>query len=177
LRDALSAADRLAADEKIAGGFLSSDIYFNAEKIFVYVSMGSEAGTHAIIETAVKSGKTVAAPRAEGGAMRFYRISSTIGLVRSAFGIMEPAGDERELALCDLSTVVIAPGLAFNRNGYRLGYGMGYYDKYLNENAPMARVGLCYGFQVTDELRPKPWDVAMDALLTEKGWMLSGGDN
>ena len=126
--------------------------------------MLEEVGTDAIIEELLAQGKRVYLPRVEGDAIRFYRIRSLSGLKLSAFGIREPQPiepiDPKE------AEVIVCPGLAFDKAGNRLGYGGGYYDRYLKD-CPAKRIGVCFKEQLFETIPHKENDVPMDAVITD----------
>lgn len=126
--------------------------------------MLEEVGTDAIIEELLAQGKRVYLPRVEGDAIRFYRIRSLSGLILSAFGIREPQPiepiDAKE------AEVIVCPGLAFDKAGNRLGYGGGYYDRYLKD-CPAKRIGICFKEQLVEAIPCKENDVPMDAVITD----------
>ncbi len=129
---------------------------------FLYLSRGTEAGTAALLEGLRRLGKRVCAPRIAGGEM--LCVPLTDRLKKGPFGILEPEGGEEET--CD---VAFCPLLAFDKEGYRLGYGGGYYDRYFAAHPQVLRVGLAYEGQAADKLPREGHDVRLDALVTERG--------
>ncbi|HKU48685.1 MAG TPA: 5-formyltetrahydrofolate cyclo-ligase [Nitrososphaera sp.] len=142
---------------------IDSRQFQSAESIGVYHASGTEVGTDVIIERAKKLGKTVSLPSVEGDDIVFYEFSSSKYLVKGRFGIMEPL-PYRKTGQMDL---MLVPGIAFDRDGYRLGYGKGYYDRYLSLK-PTYSIGLAYSFQVTNNVPRHSHDRRVDAIATEK---------
>lgn len=136
-----------------------------AKIIGAYFATGSEVKTDLLIGEAKRLGKVVALPRAEKDMINFYEISSTSELVAGRFGVMEPL-PVRPVHTIDL---LVVPGIAFDKKGYRLGYGKGYYDRYLSEKKPQFAIGLAYNFQLLESLPHDAHDVKMDAISTEDG--------
>jgi 5-formyltetrahydrofolate cyclo-ligase len=136
-----------------------------AKIIGAYFATGSEVKTDLLIGEAKRLGKVVALPRAEKDMINFYEISSTSELVAGRFGVMEPL-PVRPAHTIDL---IVVPGIAFDKKGYRLGYGKGYYDRYLSEKKPQFAIGLAYNFQLLESLPHDAHDVKMDAISTEDG--------
>ncbi len=138
---------------------------------FVYNSFSSEASTKKLIEYLLNEGKKVFLPRVNGDTMQAVAYSGSF--TKGAFGIEEPAGEEY---LGDIDVCVL-PLLAVDKNGVRLGYGGGYYDKFLN-GKKIIKIAYAFDFQVVEELECEPFDVKVDIILTEKRVMrVNGGKN
>lgn len=153
----------------IAERLFAHPAYQAAPILLCYVSIEPEVDTRSILHTAISQGKTVCVPRCEsGGVMRFYQIVSLNDLTPGVFGIptpgtdFPPAPEDLSRALC------LVPGWCFDQTGGRLGYGGGYYDRFLQHYHGMT-MGLCYNAFVTDALPQEPTDRAVDLVLTEQG--------
>ena len=141
------------------------------ESFFIYYSFGAEADTHAIIGNLLKSGKRVYLPRVEGDNMLAVRYTGDADkLVKNSFGIYEPQGEAAEERI----EVCIAPLLAVNPKGYRLGYGGGYYDRFFKQNKGVLKVGLGYYLQYTEDFTEEEWDEPLDKFISERGIMYFG---
>ncbi len=123
---------------------IRSPWYQNAETVFVYVSMKNEVDTRMLIDYALKHGKKVAVPCCipEKGTMDFYYIRSLQDLHKGYFGVDEPSLECSEKVTVKQG-VIIVPALAFDGKGYRMGYGKGYYDRYLADFKGV-KIGICY---------------------------------
>lgn len=99
----------------------------------------------------------------------FHRVKSLAELKVGAFGILEPSSEAPEISVKDLDLILV-PGVAFDSTKGRLGYGGGFYDRVLRETKAL-KVGVAFSFQVVPELPLEPFDVRMDLLLTEQGWL------
>lgn len=154
----------------ITEDFFESDIYLNAHKIFTFVSYGSEINTCNIIRKAFEDKKIVAVPYMTGKPhdMVFLRINSFDELKPNKIGISEPEYNVENIVSSDKNTLVIVPGLAFDSEFYRIGYGGGYYDKYLSENEYAAAAGICFEEQITDRVPKDEYDVKMDLIVTDR---------
>lgn len=141
-----------------------SEKFRTAGSVGAYSAFGSEVRTNLIISEAQKLGKIVSLPRIEGESISFYQLSDGNQLVKGRSGIMEPP-PKAEIKDIDL---LVVPGIAFDRRGYRLGYGKGYYDKFLSKN-PTVSIGLAYSIQLVDNLPHGSHDRRMDAIATENG--------
>ena len=145
LRDGLAEEHRVAMDAAIARATIALPAYRNSPVICAYASFGTEVSTRAIIEDAWRRGKCVVLPRCIPGTrcMDWYRVDSFEGLERSPMGIEEPpANPARVFDAFDAETVALVPGLTFEPAGFRMGYGGGFYDTFLQE-FPGVSVGLC----------------------------------
>ena len=160
--------------------------YKEARLILAFLSMGEEIRTESLIESAMKEGKIVAVPRMEyspEGApiIVFVHLPKEYhSWPRDRFGIPLPPAESRPLSeeeLCSGSAIVVTPGLAFDREGGRLGRGKGYYDRFLSgaracaarRGASLLACGFCYAAQLVDEVPAGRDDVAVDLVVTEEG--------
>ncbi len=160
-----SGVRREFADGCISDNFLSAYSAFNS--FFIYNSFTDEADTQRIIKLLSEAGKEVYLPRVEGENMVAVKLGQ---LQKGAFGIYEPCGQAFDK---DIDVTVI-PLLAVNERGYRVGYGKGFYDRYL-KNKRTLKVGLGYFFQ-TEDFKEDEWDVKLDTFVCEKGIYYYGID-
>ncbi len=158
VRKDLGEKARKEADSAIAERLFASDIWHNANTVLSYLSFGDEVETRPIIERAWDEGKTVAIPRCatvtDAHVMQWYRIENFEGLQRNSFGIEEPAaaGTTRiNIPILDEDSVTLVPGIVFDRQGNRCGYGGGYFDTFLVRFAGRS-IGLCRDVQLCDDL-------------------------
>lgn len=149
---------REMANYAILDDFLNA--FSDYDSFLIYNSISSEAETGLIISALLKAGKKVYLPRVEGDGLVAVPYGKT---QKGAFGIEEPIG---EPYAGDIDVTVI-PLLAVNGRGYRIGYGKGYYDRYL-KGKRTKRVGLGYNFQI-EEFEEDPWDEPLDLFICEKG--------
>lgn len=146
----------------------------DAQYVLCYLSFGKEVPTRGIISAAWDAGKTVAIPRCEEGPRRldWHVIHGFDGLVSSSFGIEEPAPDQGTLLNCNTGepSAAIVPGLIFDEQGFRLGYGGGYYDRFLSAFAGTT-IGVCRESQMRKSLYDlgviEPHDIPVDIVVTE----------
>lgn len=149
-----------ARDAALRRAFFASPLP-EAESFFVYLSVGTEADTRGLIEELLRRGKRVCVPRIAGEVMLAVPYGE---LSEGAFGIPAPAKGED--TPCE---VALVPLLAFDRKGDRIGYGGGFYDRYLASHPETKRIGYAYAGQETKEIRAEGGDVPLDGLLTEFG--------
>jgi 5-formyltetrahydrofolate cyclo-ligase len=144
---------------------INSKEFKSAKTVGAYYAFGSEVRTNLIIEKAHSLGKKVALPSVEGETLTFYELSPGQCLVKGRFGIMEPL----PYGPVDNIDLLVVPGVAFDRQGYRLGYGKGYYDRYLEKNKKTISLcaGLAYSFQLLNSLPLREHDMRLDAIATE----------
>ncbi|WP_319200538.1 5-formyltetrahydrofolate cyclo-ligase [uncultured Ilyobacter sp.] len=168
-RDQLSSTQKKTLDEDILKNFTKSIFYKNAETIFVFVSFGSEVNTHTIIEKAISDGKNVCVPKInlENKSMEVFRIESMDELKEGYYGILEPSEGKSKASSEELDLVVV-PGVGFDINGYRIGYGGGFYDKFFESmEKEVPKVALGYNVQVVDEVPTEEHDERISGLITE----------
>lgn len=168
-RKALSAEDKQEYDNSIEEKFFSSYVYIKTKQVFTYVSTDIEVSTRSLIERALAEGRRVACPRCVDGTrrMEFYYITSMSDLENGAFGVLEPNREKCELVTDFSNGVCVVPGLDFDYDGYRLGYGKGYYDRFLSGYNGFT-VGLCYSECVKRRLPHGRFDRHVGLLLTER---------
>lgn len=140
--------------------------FASARNIMIYYSVGREAGTHGIAAAALSAGKTVAFPHCERGGLMRARVVAGLDELRPAMlGIPAPSGDAPVIPAESLDLIVV-PALAYDMGGYRLGYGGGYYDRYLSAT-PAFTVGMVRERLLAEELPREAHDVAVKCLVTE----------
>ena len=154
--------------EKITDMLLSSDAFINADTVLLYYSSGSEVSTIRLFEECIKERKTVAFPRCidKNGTMDFFIVKDETDLEKGMYGIVAPKAHCEKL-IPDKNALCIVPGISFDKKGYRLGYGKGYYDRYLSR-FELISVGLCYDGLLRDELPADIYDKKVDYLITDK---------
>jgi len=174
MRAEMTAEERSARDQRICDLFLSSITYRYAKVLLMYAPLNGEIDVMPIAKQALADGKTVAFPRCSKNdcTMEYHVVQSVDELIVGSYGISEPPADApvRYAADCtaDEHPVCLVPGLVFDRAGYRVGYGKGYYDRYLNA-FPGVRVGIVYADCVLGEIPRGRFDLAVDVLVTDKG--------
>ncbi len=171
-RDFLSEQERQSAARQITKTLLESAEYKNAETIFIYYSVNSEVDTQQIIARALADRKKVALPavlsKTEMGA---YLIENTSSLQSDHFGIPTPEIKETNYVNPQTINLAIVPLLAYNRQGYRIGYGRGYYDRYLARlNPHCVKIGVAYKEQRQEDIPVFLYDYPLDKILTQSGY-------
>ncbi|MDP4089106.1 MAG: 5-formyltetrahydrofolate cyclo-ligase [Bacillota bacterium] len=169
-RDEVAPALRQEWDNIIFDRLIDSEYYKRAEMIFTFVSFKSEVDTHRIIKRALEDKKIVCIPKIKSKekGIELYRINGMDELKPGYFGILEPVEScpAVEAAAFDL---ILMPGVAFDRKGGRLGYGRGYYDRFLSKlDSESDKIALAYHFQLLDSVPVDIWDVLVDGIITEE---------
>ncbi len=158
-----AAQDRLLRDEKILHNLLSLEMFSAGKRYFVYKSFGVEADTSQLVAELLRRGKEVYLPRTCGKEMVLVRYEGQ-AFVQGAYGIAEPVG----AASNALPDVCVLPMLAGDADCRRLGYGGGYYDRFLaNQGKTALKIGICYDFQIVDKIPAEGHDVPADAIVTD----------
>ena len=143
--------------------FLASDAYKNAKTIYGYLPYNQEVRTVAMLEQAMKDGKRVAVPKCYGDEMRFIFMDDLSKVEKGYANIPEPIADEP--IADDETALVLMPGMAFDPQGYRIGYGGGFYDKFLAKEPNHPTLALCYDFQMVEYLETEEFDIPVDTVL------------
>jgi len=160
-------------DVAIYNVLAESDLYKNADRIMFYISMADEVDTKHIINRAFADGKSVFVPKVISKTeMKACQLTGNDVFEKSTLGVAEPENpvfaDGKDMDL------IIVPGLAFSKAGVRLGFGGGYYDRYLKD-LKCYTVGLCYESCLADDLVKEEYDVNVKYIITEKGIVCCGG--
>ncbi len=170
LRAAIRAQKRAMTEDAIreksaalAKMLFSTELYRNSTVLFGYLPYNQEVRTVPILEQALLDGKKVAVPKVYGDRMRFIYIEELSGIARGSFGIPEPIADGPVAE--DETALVLMPGLAFDEKGGRMGYGGGFYDKYLQAHPNHPTAALCYDFQIFPSLPTEAHDIPVDLVL------------
>lgn len=170
-RDGINPAERMARDEKIVSFCRSLAVFRYAEKVLCYHPIRSEVNPHALIEVALLAGKEVYLPlvhKGEEGKMTFHRVLSFDDLEKGSFGVMEPKAELPLYKEDGRGAVCFIPALAYAKDGYRLGYGKGYYDRFLSTFSG-SKVGLAYSELFLECVPHNRFDCRADLVVTEKG--------
>ena len=143
--------------------FRQSPLYINAKTIYGYLPYNQEVRTVAMLEQAIRDGKRVAVPKVYGDEMRFIYLEDMSQVATGYAGIPEPVADEPVAE--DQTALVLMPGLAFDPQGHRIGYGGGFYDRFLEQEPEHPTLALCYEFQMLPHLETEEHDIPVDCVL------------
>lgn len=148
---------------KLAELFYQSEAYRNAKTVYGYLPYNQEVRTVPMLERAMKDGKRVAVPKCYGDEMKFIFMDDLSKVAKGYAGIPEPIEDGP--VADDETALVLMPGLAFDPHGHRIGYGGGFYDKFLAQEPNHPTLALCYDFQMLPHLDTEEFDIPVDTVL------------
>ncbi|MCH5268810.1 MAG: 5-formyltetrahydrofolate cyclo-ligase [Lachnospiraceae bacterium] len=164
-RDSIAAEQRSEAGSAVAINALLRDQLNAADTVLCYVNIGSEMPTDRIIGYCLQNGISVAAPICLGENIVFRYINGFNDLEHGSFSVLEPKA-HCPAARITTASVCITPAVCYNKSGFRIGYGKGYYDRFFSENKCI-KIGLCYEDLIAD-FSPDMNDVAVDMIVTER---------
>jgi 5-formyltetrahydrofolate cyclo-ligase len=170
-RNSLSDSEISSKSKLIQEKLIGSSEFIESKSIGIYLSIGSEVQTSDIIRNAIESEKTVLLPRVIPNDLHYFIVEKHDFdqdlFDINKFGIKEPKKTNVKLDFIDL---LIVPGIVFDHHGYRIGYGYGYYDKFMAEKEFSKSIGLAFDLQVVKKPIPKvEYDKKIDILITESG--------
>ncbi len=156
---------RKISDQNIIKNLVSLREFKKARSILLYCSIKGEPDLSPLFDRILTEDKELILPKVEGSNLSLYSVNSVHCLTNGTFNIPEPS-DGKKIKPEDLDLAIV-PGIIFDRQGYRIGFGKGYYDRLL-ERVSAPKVGVAYSFQVLDELPRDPWDKPVDIIVTEE---------
>lgn len=165
-RDSLSQTQIRLWSEIICENLQAQPFFRVAEAVYFYYPLGSEVNLLPLAQITLDLGKQAAFPRVDGNDMAFYQVSGLEEFAEGAFHVMEPVGND---VMDRAAALVFVPGLVFDRQGNRMGYGKGYYDRYFARYPGCRKVGVCYGMQMSAQAPCGEFDIPMDMVFTECG--------
>ena len=160
---AMTEEEIVSRSEKLGVLFAQSEAYKNAKTIYGYLPYNQEVRTVPMLEQALKDGKKVAVPKVYGDEMKFLYLDDLTKVSKGYAGIPEPIADGP--VADDETALVLMPGLAFDPQGHRIGYGGGFYDKFLAAEPNHPTLALCYEFQMLPKLDTEEHDIPVDTVL------------
>ncbi len=170
LQKSLDKSEKQQIEKKLTFHLLQSSLWKTADTIGITIAQSNEWDTKPIIEAAWKEGKIVAVPKCHPSTkmMTFYSLTSFAQLEQVYFGLLEPIPEETEPVAKKEMDLIIVPGLLFDRRGYRIGFGGGYYDRFLADFTNET-VALASSSQVKTEIPNDPYDIPVNHIITENG--------
>ena len=153
---------------EIFNKIIKTEEFKNAKIIAMYKSINSEVDTKEIIKYSLNIGKTICLPKVEENELKFYKINSICEkLEKSKFGIEEPKVEKENLIDNNLIDLVIVPGICFDTEKNRLGFGKGYYDRFLKQK-DFKTIGICFDEQIAVKIPTDEYDVKVKQIITDK---------
>lgn len=162
-KHAMTEEEIISASCRLGEKFAASELYQRAGTIYGYLPYNQEVRTVPMLQRALEEGKRVAVPKCYGDEMRFIYLDDLSQVESGYCGIPEPIADGP--VANDPTALVLMPGLAFDRAGHRIGYGGGFYDKFLAQEPGHPTLALCYAFQMMDHLETEEFDIPVDCVL------------
>lgn len=171
LRGAVPVEERILYSSRIKENVLSMEEVCTAKTVLCYAGYGSEVHTLELMEELLRRGKKLYLPRVNGEEMDFYRIECLDDLEEGFKGIPEPRAGCKDIYVgTDFeNTVMLMPGVVFAPDGSRIGYGKGYYDRYLEKYDIMNRIALCFFMQIKKNIPSDAHDKKASVIVSEKG--------
>ena len=160
---AMTEEEIVSRSQKLGELFAASEAYKNAKTIYGYLPYNQEVRTVPMLEQALRDGKRVAVPKCYGDEMKFIFMEDLSKVEKGYANIPEPIADEP--VADDKTALVLMPGLAFDPQGHRCGYGGGFYDKFLAEEPDHPTLALCYEFQMLPYLETEEHDIPVDYVI------------
>ena len=160
---AMTEEEIVSRSEALGVLFAQSEAYKAAKTIYGYLPYNQEVRTVPMLEQALKDGKRVAVPKVYGDEMKFLYLDDLTKVEKGYAGIPEPIADEP--VADDETALVLMPGLAFDPQGHRIGYGGGFYDKFLAAEPNHPTLALCYEFQMVEHLETEEFDIPVDTVI------------
>lgn len=151
------------ASSRLGELFAASKLYQAAKTIYGYLPYNQEVRTVPMLQRALEEGKRVAVPKVYGDEMKFIYLDDLSAVAEGYAGIPEPIADGPVAE--DQTALVLMPGLAFDPEGHRIGYGGGFYDKFLAAEPEHPTLALCYDFQMLPKLETEAFDMPVDCVL------------
>ena len=164
-RNSLSENEILEKSKKIQNNLFNLEQYKKLKIIMFFVSFNNEVNTHNMIRNALKN-KTVIVPKVEHHEIEPSIIIDFDNLIPGKFGILEPI-ETLKIAYKNIDLILV-PGIIFDTEGHRIGYGYGYYDRFLKKVPKAIKIGVVFDFQIIDKIPREMHDVAVDLIITEK---------
>lgn len=159
-------SDKKEKSHQIFLKIIKDSTYQNSHVVGLYSNLPDEVYTKELIDYSLSIGKIVALPKVEENIINFYQIKKDEILINGKYNIKEPIAKRKKYLSKDKLDLIIVPGICFNHSGYRIGFGKGYYDKYL-ENNLVSTIGICYKEELTDLDFFEIHDQKVDKVITD----------
>lgn len=168
IRDSLDNNEKELMDKKIFNELINTDLYNKTSNIFIYISFNNEINTIKIIEKAFEDKKSVFIPKVykDDKSMKAIKLNSFNELKKNSMGILEPIDDSNYIEKENIDLIVV-PGVVFDNECNRIGYGGGYYDRYLSDiKFKKNKIALAYDLQIVDKIECEAHDIKVDYIIT-----------
>jgi 5-formyltetrahydrofolate cyclo-ligase len=163
-RSAMTADEVLKQSRRICENVICSKFYKSCKKLCLYMPIRNEVDVRLLLEAAWDDGKQVYLPKVlPDDYMEFYSYNESTALISGAYNILEP--DSKEILVPDSDTLIIMPGAVFSKDNKRIGYGGGYYDRYLAKHPECKTIAVAYDFQILEHIPYEEHDVCPDVVI------------
>ncbi|HLC51885.1 MAG TPA: 5-formyltetrahydrofolate cyclo-ligase [Candidatus Nanoarchaeia archaeon] len=167
-RDGMLSNQVIDLSQQVSRKLVENQLFGQASVIFFYAAINNEVNLSYAVEKALQAGKRVVFPRVVNDCLRLYSVFNSKNDLEPGYAkILEPKTSLPEIQLSELDLILV-PGIAFDKNGNRVGYGKGHFDRFL-EHLTKTKIGIAYDFQVVDFIPAESHDIIMDYILTERG--------
>ena len=160
---AMTEEEIVAKSQKLCELLMQHELYKNAKTFYGYLPYNQEVRTTPMLEQALREGKRIAVPKCYGDEMKFIYLDDLTKVEKGYANIPEPIEDGP--IADDPTALVLMPGMAFDPEGHRVGYGGGFYDKFLAQEPDHPTVALCYDFQMLPHLETEEYDIPVDLVF------------
>ena len=164
IRSRMTASEIADKSQKISTLVSSHEFYRKTSDICLYMPFRNEVDTSYIMKLAAADGKRIWLPKIISGRMQFLIHDDSVPFAKGPYGILEP--QTQSVLVPDENTLVIVPGAVFSRSRDRIGYGGGYYDRFLENNPMCMTIAVCYDFQIVDKLPAEPHDIRPQIIIS-----------
>ena len=164
VRNDLSSAQVKIWSDTICNCLVKSEMFLKAKVIYFYYPLGNEVNLLKAAEEALRQGKIIGFPKTEGSEICFYQIESLDAFAEGCFHVMEPVSNR---LLVVEKPLILIPGVVFDEQKNRMGYGKGFYDRYVLKVPEAVKIGIAYEAQIAQRIPTEHYDVPMDYILTE----------
>ena len=166
-RREMSEEEWLKSTDRIAQRVMESQRFQEAEEVYCYVDYNHEVGTRQIIEACWELKKKIFVPKVFENEMEFFEILSFDDLKPGMKGILEPIQTAEVFKGTGESGLIIMPGVAFDKSFHRIGYGGGFYDRYLEKHQNLQKIAVAFEYQLLETVPAEAFDICPDQLITE----------
>lgn len=149
----------------ICNRVIKQELYVNCKDIVLYMPINNEVNLDLLMRDAFARCKNIWLPKIVDKHMEFYRFDSNTKLIEGKYGILEP--DSEDILKPDKDTLIIMPGVAFSEDMGRIGYGGGYYDRYLSDNPCCKTIAVCYSFQIMPMVPMDTYDIKPSMIISD----------
>ncbi len=158
----------------ICNRIIKQDVYNSCNNLVLYMPINNEVSLDNLMNQAISDGKHIWLPKVINKTMEFYSYNKETKLIKGTYGILEP--DSEEILIPDNNTLIIMPGAAFSEDMGRIGYGGGYYDKYLAKHPCCKTIAVCYNFQIMPMIPMDEHDIKPDMIISDDNIFTNKGD-